>query len=215
MESKTLPSLLHTNKTHVGAVEMSPWMYPYMLGYRDKVPFFNVEETLIGTQKALVFLKSIREKKGEILIVNTHPAFSKVVKKTSTILGIHYVNEHWIGGLLTNWQQLKYSVHAYKKFNSFISPIITKDIVAFPKYTKAKKRFDGIQNMVFKPDAILLLQATTAHKSIIEEAKRLKIPVIACVDSSSPTVSVEYPIPINTYSKAFCHFLCRLLVKIC
>ena len=62
MESKTLPSLLHTNKTHVGAVEMSPWMYPYMLGYRDKVPFLNVEETLIGTQKALVFLKSVREK---------------------------------------------------------------------------------------------------------------------------------------------------------
>ena len=44
MESKTLPSLLHTNKTHVGAVEMSPWMYPYMLGYRDKVPFLMLRK---------------------------------------------------------------------------------------------------------------------------------------------------------------------------
>ena len=44
MESKTLPSLLHTNKTHVGAVEMSNWMYPYMLGYRDKVPFLMLRK---------------------------------------------------------------------------------------------------------------------------------------------------------------------------
>ena len=215
MKNTNLTNLFHNSKTHLVAVEMSPWMYPYMLGYRDSVPFFNVEETLSGTQKALVFLKNVREKKGEVLIVNTHPAFNTLVKKTSKLKGIHYVNEHWIGGLLTNWQQLKYSVHAYKKFNSFISPIMTKDIVAFPKYTKAKKRFDGIQNMVFKPDAIILLQATTAHKYIIEEAKRLKIPIIGCFDTYSPQVNIEYPIPVNVYSKAFCHFLCRLLVKVC
>ena len=63
MKNTNLTNLFHNSKTHLGAVEMSPWMYPYMLGYRDSVPFFNVEETLSGTQKALVFFKNVREKK--------------------------------------------------------------------------------------------------------------------------------------------------------
>ena len=193
----------------------NPKMFPYIYMERNGIHILDLVQTSQLLQEACDFVQEAAEQRKTFLFVGTKPQAVEIIKDEAIRCESFYVNHRWYGGLLTNWQQLKYSVHAYKKFNSFISPIITKDIVAFPKYTKAKKRFDGIQNMVFKPDAILLLQATTAHKSIIEEAKRLKIPVIACVDSSSPTVSVEYPIPINTYSKAFCHFLCRLLVKIC
>ena len=201
-------------QSHIGAVEINSWMFPYVLGYRDRVPFFNIEETLVATQKALNFIQHVHKEKGTILLVNTNPLFGPLVKKTALLAKVPYVNEHWIGGLLTNWQQLKYSVHAFQKFETFIATLLTNNAVAFPKYSKAKKRFEGIQKMTSSPDVLVLLQATTAHKHIIDEAKRLKIPVVSCVDSYAPNVEIEYPIPVNVNSKAFFHFLCHILVKI-
>ena len=89
-------------KSNLGSIEMHSWMFPYMLGYRDRVPFFNTEETLIATQKAIAFLQHIQKTKGSILLVNTNPTFGPLVKKTASIANLWYVNEHWIGGLLTN-----------------------------------------------------------------------------------------------------------------
>jgi len=202
-------------KSNLGSIEMHSWMFPYVLGYRDRVPFFNTEETLIATQKAIAFLQHIQKTKGSILLVNTNPTFGPLVKKTASIANLWYVNEHWIGGLLTNWHQLKYSVHAFQKFEHFISPLLKKERVAFPKYVKAKKRFEGLQKMDKMPDVLILLQATTSHQHILSEAKRLKIPIITCMDTYAPQVKVEYTIPINVHSKAFFHFFCRLLVKLC
>ena len=211
--NQSIQKFQHT-KAHIGAIEMNSWMFPYVLGYRDRVPFFNGEETLLATQKAFTFLQHVQKAKGSMLLVNTNPTFGPLVKKTAALANMWYVNEHWIGGLLTNWHQLKYSVHAFQKFETFVSPMLTKDIVAFPKYIKAKKRFEGIQHMNKMPDVLILLQATTTYKHILEEAKRLKIPVITCMDTYAPQVQVEYPIPVNVHSKAFFHFFCRLLVKL-
>ena len=206
---------LHGRMAQLGSTQVHAWMFPYVLGYRDRVPFFNVEETLIGMQKAFLFVQQIHARKGHILLVNTHPAFVPLVKKTASLIHQPYVNEYWIGGLLTNWQQLKYSVHAYKKFEMFMSSMMREENIVFPKYGKAKKRFEGVQNMQHMPDALILFQATTTYKHILDEAKRLKIPVITCMDTYAPKVHVEYPIPVNVHSKAFFHFFCRLLVKVC
>jgi ribosomal protein S2 len=88
------------------------------------------------------------------------------------------------------------------------------DGIVFPKYAKAQKRFVGVQNMTHMPDVVILLQATTTYKHILDEAKRLKIPVITCMDTYAPKVFVEYPIPVNVHSRPFFHFFCRLLVKV-
>ena len=62
-------------QSQIGAVEINSWMFPYVLGYRDRVPFFNIEETLLATQKALNFIQQVHKKKGTILLVNTNPLF--------------------------------------------------------------------------------------------------------------------------------------------
>jgi len=215
MTQYTLPKQLHGRMAQLGSTQVHAWMFPYVLGYRDRVPFFNVEETLVGMQKALLFVQQIHARKGSMLLVNTHPAFVSLVKKTASLTKQPYVNEYWIGGLLTNWHQLKYSVHAYKKFETFMSTMMRDDGIVFPKYAKAQKRFAGVQDMQHMPDVLILLQATTTYKHILDEAKRLKIPVITCMDTYAPKVRVEYPIPVNVHSKAFFHFFCRLLVKVC
>jgi small subunit ribosomal protein S2 len=216
VQSKSfLSKQLHGRAAQLGSTQVHAWMFPYVLGYRDRVPFFNVEETILALQKALLFVQQIHARKGHMLLVNTNPAFASLVKKTASLMGHPYVNEYWIGGLLTNWQQLKYSVHAYKKFELFMSSLVREDGVVFPKYGKAQKRFEGVQHMQHMPDVVIVLQATTTYKHILEEAKRLKIPVITCMDTYAPHVHVEYPIPVNVHAKAFFHFFCRLLVKVC
>ena len=64
---------LQQMQSHIGAVEINSWMFPYVLGYRDRVPFFNIEETLVATQKALNFIQHVHKEKGTILLVNTNP----------------------------------------------------------------------------------------------------------------------------------------------
>ena len=211
----TLPKQLHARMAQLGSTQVHSWMFPYVLGYRDRAPFFNVEETLISMQKAFLFVQQIHARKGTMLLVNTRPAFVSLVKKTASLINQPYVNEYWIGGLLTNWRQLKYSVHAYKKFEVFLSSMMREDKIVFPKYGKAQKRFAGVQNMQHMPDVVIVFQATTTYKHILDEAKRLKIPVITCMDTYAPKVDVEYAIPVNVHSKAFFHFFCRLLVKTC
>jgi small subunit ribosomal protein S2 len=214
MTKNTHAAQLQKIVAHIGSVEMNAWMFPYVVGYRDRVPLFNVEETLLATKKALFFVQKIRKKGGSILLVNTNPAYSKLVEKTATLTYQPYVNEFWVGGLLTNWRQLKYSVHAYKKFEKFFSKMMDEDRMVFPKYAKAKKRFEGVQDMKKMPSALLLFQATTTYRHIIDEAHRLNIPVITFMDTYAPQVGVEYPIPVNVHSKAFFHFFCRLFVKV-
>lgn len=214
MAQYTLPKQMHGRLAQLGSTQVHTWMFPYVLGYRDRVPFFNVEETLVALQKAFLFLQEIRARKGRLLFVNTHPSFAFLVKKTACLIKQPYVNQFWVGGLLTNWRQLRYSVHAYKKFETFISPVLDKKNIVFPKYTKAQKRFVGVQHMVHMPDVMIVLFATTTYKHILAEAKRLKIPVITCMDTYAPDVHVEYPIPVNVHSKPFFHFFCRLLIKV-
>lgn len=215
MTKYTLHKKLHRHVAQLGSTQVHTWMFPYLLGYRDRVPFFNAEETLVALQKALLFVQQVYIRNGNMLLVNTHPRFASLVKKTASLLKQPYVNEYWIGGLLTNWRQLKYSVHAFKKFETFMSSMMLEDGIVFPKYAKAQKRFTGVQNMRYMPDVVILLQATTTYVHILDEAKRLKIPVITCMDTYAPQVHVAYPIPVNVHSKAFFHFFCRLLVKVC
>lgn len=213
MTQHTAAKTLHHRVAHLGSTQVHAWMFPYVLGYRDRVPFLNAEETVRAIQKALLFVQLVHAQKGTMLLVNTHPSFASLVKKTATLMHQPYVNEYWIGGLLTNWQQLKYSIHAYKKFTTFMTDVMHDESIAFPKYAKAHKRFTGVQNMHTMPDVLILFQATTTYKHIVEEAKRLHIPVITCMDTYAPNIQVAYPIPVNVHSKAFFHFFCRLLVK--
>ena len=78
--NQSIQKFQHT-KAHIGAIEMNSWMFPYVLGYRDRVPFFNGEETLLATQKAFTFLQHVQKAKGSMLLVNTNPTFGPLVKK--------------------------------------------------------------------------------------------------------------------------------------
>ena len=159
-------------KAHLGATPVNPTMFQYLEGYRGKTPVINLTETLSLLLKTLAFLKVLQSQKHQILLVNSEPKYSTLVQFLANKLQQPYVNEAWIGGLLTNWDQMKTSVGAFQKFNSFFESSLQQQQTPFPKYLKTKKKLKGVKNMQQRPAALFLFQ-TLNNENIVREAKIL------------------------------------------
>jgi ribosomal protein S2 len=134
---------------------------------------------------------------------------------------ISYVSYKWIGGTLTNWKQISKSVLTFAKFSERCEKFLVKNGIDFPKYTRVKKCFQGLlykenQKMLLafnqKPDLIFLINPNE-NQSILNEAYRLHIPVIAFTESSTNPKEINYPIPVNNYSIKFIYFCLKKIIK--
>nr|QJD26735.1 30S ribosomal protein S2 [Micractinium singularis] len=141
-------------------------------------------------------------------------------KKLKTPL-ISYVNYKWIGGTLTNWKQISKSVMTFAKFSERCEKFLIKNAIDFPKYSRVKKCFQGLlykekKKMVLafsqKPDLIFLINPNE-NQSILNEAYRLQIPVIAFTESNTNPLDITYPIPVNNYSIKFIYYCLKKLIK--
>ena len=174
--------------------------------------------TLIGKYKApeenLAFPQSkIEDSQSQWFIERTANEFSQLNTKTSNYRSlktplISYVSYKWIGGTLTNWKQISKSVLTFAKFSERCEKFLVKNGIDFPKYTRVKKCFQGLlykenqkMSLAFnqKPDLIFLINPNE-NQSILNEAYRLHIPVIAFTESSTNPKEINYPIPVNNYS---------------
>lgn len=134
---------------------------------------------------------------------------------------ISYVSYKWIGGTLTNWKQISKSVLTFAKFSERCEKFLIKNGIDFPKYTRVKKCFQGLLHkenkkmlLAFnqKPDLIFLVNPNE-NKSILNEAYRLHIPVIAFTESSTNPREITYPIPVNNYSIKFIYYCLKKIIK--
>lgn len=141
-------------------------------------------------------------------------------KKLKTPL-ISYVSYKWIGGTLTNWKQISKSVLTFAKFSERCENFLVKNGIDFPKYARVKKCFQGLlykenQKMLLafnqKPELIFLVNPNE-NQSILNEAYRLHIPVIAFTESSTNPREITYPIPVNNYSIKFIYYCLKKIIK--
>ena len=187
--------------------------------------------TLIGKYKApeenLAFPQSkIEDSQSQWFIERTANEFSQLNTKTSNYRSlktplISYVSYKWIGGTLTNWKQISKSVLTFAKFSERCEKFLVKNGIDFPKYTRVKKCFQGLlhkenqkMSLAFnqKPDLIFLINPNE-NQSILNEAYRLHIPVIAFTESSTNPKEINYPIPVNNYSIKFIYFCLKKIIK--
>jgi len=187
--------------------------------------------TLIGKYKApeenLAFPQSkIEDSQSQWFIERTANEFSQLNTKTSNCRSlktplISYVSYKWIGGTLTNWKQISKSVLTFAKFSERCEKFLVKNGIDFPKYTRVKKCFQGLlhkenqkMSLAFnqKPDLIFLINPNE-NQSILNEAYRLHIPVIAFTESSTNPKEINYPIPVNNYSIKFIYFCLKKIIK--
>lgn len=184
------------------AQRWNPKMKPYLYGVRDRVHIFDLLKTKEGLEKAAAFAKATAGRGGKIVFVGTKRQAQEIVKQQATKTGMPYIAERWLGGTITNWEQIKKSVEKLKDLKA------KKQAGEFKKYTKKEnilidreisrleRFFGGLVDLEEPPEAIFVVDVKK-EVAAVKEAARKGIPVIAIVDSNSDPDLVDWVIPAN------------------
>ncbi|MCL9776025.1 MULTISPECIES: 30S ribosomal protein S2 [Vibrio] len=180
----------------------NPKMKPFIFGARNKVHIINLEKTVPMFNDALAELAKIGEKKGKVLFVGTKRAASEAVKEAAINSNQYYVNNRWLGGMLTNYKTVRQSIKRLKEYEAqaqdgTFEKITKKEaLMRTREMEKLEKSLGGIKNMGGLPDALFVIDADHEHIAV-KEANNLGIPVYAVVDTNSNPDGVDFIIPGN------------------
>ena len=179
----------------------NPKMAPYIFGHRNKIHIINLEKTLPLYNEAMKYIRQVAANRGNILIVGTKRTARETVAAEAQRAGAPYVDQRWLGGMLTNFKTVKTSLKRLKDMQAQqeagLDALSKKEQLMFSReLEKLETDIGGIQDMGGLPDAIFVVDVGY-HKICIQEAKKLGIPVIAVVDSNHNPEGIDYVIPGN------------------
>lgn len=180
----------------------NPKMAPFIFGHRNKIHIVNLEKTLILYQEALKYVRQLSANKGTILFVGTKRQARDIVAAEAQRAGVPYVDQRWLGGMLTNFKTIKTSVKRLKNMeiaieDGFNEKLSKKEALLFNReLKKLQKSIGGIKNMGNIPDAIFVIDVGY-HSGAITEAIKLGISIIGVVDTNHSPEGVTYVIPGN------------------
>ena len=180
----------------------------YVHSTRNGIEIIDLNKTLPAMGKAIEFINGMTKQGGGVIFVATQPAAKEAVRNLAKKHNFSYINERWLGGLLTNSKVLFQRIEYFKKIQADFEK------GEFDKYTKKervmvnrdihrmRKMFTGLENLTKIPALIFVVDASIkGHKTAIREARRLKIPIMAVIDSDDDPVIIDYPIPANDHAK--------------
>ena len=179
----------------------NPKMAPYIYGHRNKIHIINLEKTLPKFEEAMKFVRQLASKRGTILMVGTKRQARDVIALEAQRVGQPYVDQRWLGGMLTNFKTVKGSLKKLKDMQATkevgLESLSKKEALMFEReLTKLEKDIGGIQDMSALPDAMFVIDVGY-HKIAVAEAKKLGIPVIGVVDTNHSPIGIDYIIPGN------------------
>jgi len=180
----------------------NPKMAPYIFGHRNKIHIVNLEKTMVKYQEAMGFIRKLAAKKGTVLFVGTKRQAREIVAEEAQRAGMPYVDERWLGGMLTNFKTVKLSIKRLKDLEqmaqdgSFDKLSKKEALTTRRELEKLQKSLGGIKDMTGLPDAIFVIDVGF-HKIAITEAGKLGIPVVGVVDTNHSPEGVSYMIPGN------------------
>jgi small subunit ribosomal protein S2 len=180
----------------------SPKMAPYIFGVRQRIHIINLEKSLPLFQEAMNYLGSLAADGKTILFVGTKRQAAESVAEQAQACGMPYVDNRWLGGMLTNFSTVRKSVNRMVELEDLISEdsqtvMKKKERQKLAReHEKLVRNVGGIRNMNKRPDALLVID--TGYESIaVKEARKLGIPVIGVVDTNNIPDNVDYVIPGN------------------
>ena len=179
----------------------NPKMAPYIFGHRNRIHIINLEKSLPMFQDAAKFARQLAANGGNILMVGTKRQARDIVAAEAQRAGVPYVDQRWLGGMLTNFKTVKTSIKRLKEMKaqqeSGLDTISKKEQLTFKReIEKLEKDIGGIQDMAALPDAIFVIDVGF-HKIAVAEAQKLGIPLIGVVDSNHSPIGIDYVIPGN------------------
>ena len=185
----------------------NPKMAPYIFGARSKIHIVNLEKTLVKYNEAMAFVRKLASNKGTILFVGTKRQAREIIAEEAIRADSPYVDQRWLGGMLTNFKTIKLSTKRLKDMETMmedgsLEKVGKKEALMMQReLTKLEKSIGGIKEMNVLPDALFVIDVGY-HKIAITEANKLGIPVIAVVDTNHSPEGIDYVIPGNDDSSS-------------
>ncbi len=180
----------------------NPKMAPYIFGARNKVHIINLEKTMPAFESAMQEAQRLAAAKKKILFVGTKRACASVIREQATRVGMPYVDQRWLGGMLTNYRTVRQSVNRLLQLESdrdrgVFSKLPKREVLLLDRtIAKLSRSVGGIKQMNGLPDALFVVDVS--HEKIaVREAGNVGIPVIGVVDTNSDPDGVAFVIPGN------------------
>jgi small subunit ribosomal protein S2 len=180
----------------------NPKMKPYIFGERSGIYILDLGKTVRMFKTAEDFVRQLAAEGKTVLFVGTKRQAQDVIAEEATRSGMYYVNERWLGGLLTNFTTIQRSIARLRDLEAMATDgryeFMPKKEIARAEKEKRKllKNLEGIRNMSRLPDALFVVD-TRKEKIAVDEARKLKIPVIGIVDTNCDPDEVDFAIPGN------------------
>ena len=179
-----------------------PKMAQYIYGHRNKIHIINLEKTLVMYQDAMKYVRQISTNKGVILFVGTKRQARDIVREEAIRCGSPYVDQRWLGGMLTNFKTIKQSIKRLKEMETMTQDgtfenLNKKQALDITReLEKLNRSLGGIKDMGGIPEAIFVIDVGY-QKGALTEATKLGIPIVGVVDTNHSPEKVDYVIPGN------------------
>ncbi len=195
----------------------SPAMSPYIWGARNKIHLIDVSKTAFLLERSGKYLKDLAANGGTFLWVGTKKPAQKAIQKIATELKMPYVVHRWVGGTLSNHEQIKKAITKLLHLKDVVSKpnkqYKKKEISMIQKeIARLERNIGGILDLAYPPAALILVDAKKEH-SAIHEALNLKIPTVAIVDTNTDPEGINFVIPANDDSPRSIEFVLEYLAS--
>ncbi len=180
----------------------NPKMKPYIFTERNGVYIIDLQKTVKGLEKAYDFVRSVSQEGGSVLFVGTKRQAQDTISDEAQRCGQFYINQRWLGGLLTNFATIRKRVQRMIELEKLDADdnwgdYTKKEVSLFRKEkVKLEKYLQGIREMKSLPNALFVIDPRREDIAVLE-ARKLGIPVISIVDTNCDPEMIDYPIPGN------------------
>ena len=216
LPSVTIKQLLDAG-VHLGhkTFRWNPKMSQYIFGSKDSIHIIDLVQTLEMTNVALHEIHKCIVSGGKILFVSTKKQATETISALAKDTSQFYVNHRWLGGMLTNWKTISNSIKRYKKLSEDLKQESTgftkKEILKMGKQRdKLERSLGGIADMKKTPNMIFIID-TNVEDLAVKEAVKLKIPIVAIIDTNSDPTEINFPIPGNDDARRAINLYCELI----
>ncbi len=216
LPSVTIKQLLDAG-VHLGhkTFRWNPKMSQYIFGSKDSIHIIDLVQTLEMTNVALHEIHKCIVSGGKILFVSTKKQATETISTLAKDTSQFYVNHRWLGGMLTNWKTISNSIKRYKKLSEDLKQESTgftkKEILKMGKQRdKLERSLGGIADMKKTPNMIFIID-TNVEDLAVKEAVKLRIPIVAIIDTNSDPTEINFPIPGNDDARRAINLYCELI----
>ena len=190
-------------------------MEQYIFGVRNGIHIIDLQQTAPMLHRAMTTIRDTVKGGGRVLFVGTKRQAATQISEAASRCGQYYVNQRWLGGMLTNWKTISQSIKTLKELDEKLSGealegLTKKETLQLTRQRdKLEMALGGIKEMGGRPDLVVIID-TNKEDIAIKEAKKLGIPVVGVVDSNSNPTGIDMPIPGNDDAMRAIQLYCDL-----